>query len=69
MNNTLKIKHFLGPKPVVLISIALSFLLFKILNESSHTVFGVVLFYSLFLYWIAALIFIVPKFIKNRQAT
>ncbi len=67
MMNLLKIKFFFSPVPVVLISMILSVFLFKILADSNQSIMAFILFYTLFLYWISALVFIVSGFLKNRR--
>ena len=69
MLNLLKIKRFFSPMAVVFISILLTAVLSKILGDSNHSALAFIIFYSLFLYWAVALVFIVSRFLKNRQPT
>ena len=62
----LKIKYFFGPIAIVFISGIVAALLSKISVKSDSNDIILVIFDALFIYWIAALVFNIFGFMKNR---
>ena len=65
MMDHLKNKHFFSPIAIVFISAIIATTLSRLPIESNTNLIKV-MFYSLFIYWIAALVFNIRGFLKHR---
>ena len=64
--DNLKIRYLFNPITIILLSAIVAAFLSKIPAQSNNYTVISVTFYSLFTYWIAALIFNIRGFLKNR---
>ena len=66
MFDKFKIKYFFGPIAILLITAIFIPLLLKLQTNTENIFIISVVFYSLITYWLAALIFNIRGFIRNR---
>ena len=69
MMDHLKSKHIFSPIVIVFISVIMAAAISRIEAEPNNNTFIMVIFYSLFIYWFAALVFNIRGFMKNRIPT